>query len=266
MARLGLVVSMLLAVNLCISAGLVHAASPGPSNSENAVAVLNFHMYSLVYANSNSSMFIYNGADVNPPTYSTAPTTQVFCRIHQQAGAWFGDVDVWLGGVSWITQPLPGDVTIQGDVRMVVWMSAPEQQTAASGYAFGISEADEMGNPIGEPAYQYYYSFGNVLSSSPTPFELTFAVDQTFAGGHMIGFFVIVGSTSGDWQFQVYFDSPNMNSFASLSVIAGIIPEFTHLGPMVMLVLALGFACIISRRRNRILSSRRPTNVSRGKS
>jgi hypothetical protein len=268
-ARFGLVISLLLAVNLCISPGLVHAASPGPSNSENAVAVLNFHMYSLVYANSNSSMFIYNGADVNPPTYSTAPTTQVFCRIHQQAGAWFGDANVtsiWLGGVSWITQPLPEDVTIQGDVRMVVWMSAPEQGTAASGYAFGMSEADGRGNPIGEPSYQYYYSLGSVLSSSPTPFELTFTVDQTFPGGHIIGFFVIVGSTSGDWRFQVYFDSPNMNSFASLSVIAGIIPEFTQVGSMVMLVLAMGVACIISRRRNRNLSSCRPTSVSRGRS
>jgi hypothetical protein len=268
-ARFGLVVSLLLAVNLCISAGLVHAASLGPSNSENAVALLNFHMLSLVYANSNSSWFIYNGADVNPPTYSTAPTTQVFCRIHQQAGAWFGDINVtsiWVGVVSWITQPLPEDVTIQGDVRMVVWMSAPEQQTAASGYAFGISEADGRGNPIGEPAYQYYYSFGNVLSSSPTPFELTFTVDQTFPRGHIIGLFVLVGSTSGDWQFQVYFDSPNMNSFASLSVIAGIIPEFTQVGSVVTLALALSFACIISRKRKRILSSRRPTDVSLDKS
>jgi hypothetical protein len=149
---------------------------------------------------------------------------------------------------------------------MVVWMSAPEQETAASGYAFGMSEVDEMGNPIREPAYQYYYSFGNVLSPSPAPFELTFTIDQTFAGGHIIGFFVIVGSTSQDWQFQVYFDSPNMNSSASVPVIAGIIPEFTQLGPMVTLALALGFACIISRRRSWILSSRRPTNVSCGKS
>jgi hypothetical protein len=247
--RVALVTAVLLAVNLCISAGLVHAAPSGSSGSGNAVALLNFHMYSVVYANSNSSMFVYNGADVNPPTYSTAPTTQVFCRIHQSTGTWFGDVDVWLGGVSWITQPLPEDVTVQGEVRMVVWMSSPQQETAASGYAFGISEVDEMGNPIGEPAYQYYYSFSNVLSPSPTPFELTFTVDQTFAGGHIIGFFAIVGSTSPGWQFQVYFDSPSMNSFIALPVIAGVIPEFTQIGAIVSMAVALVFTCVIARKR-----------------
>ena len=210
---------------------------------------MNFHVYSIVYANSNSSIFVYNGADLNPPVYSTAATTQVFCRIRQNAQIWFADGDVWLGGVSWITQPLPEDVTIQGDVRMVVWMSAPEQETAASGYAFGMSEVDEMGNPIGEPAYQYYYSFSNVLRPSPTPFELTFTVDQTFAGGHIIGFFVFVGSRTQDWQFQVYFDSPNMNSFVTLPVIAGVIPEFTQVGAIASMAVALVFTCVIARRR-----------------
>jgi len=251
-ARVALVTAMLLAVNLCISAGLVHAAPSGSSGSGDGVALLNFHMYSVVYANSNSSMFVYNGADVNPPTYSTAPTTQVFCRIHQSAGSWFGDVDVWLGVVSWITQPLPEDVTVQGEVRMVVWMNAPEQETTASGYAFGISEVDEMGNPIREPAYEYYYSFGNVFSSSPTPFELAFAVDQTFAGGHIIGFFVIVGSTSQDWQFQVYFDSPNMSSFVMLPVIAGVIPEFTQIGAIASMAVTLVLTCVIARRRTSV--------------
>jgi len=210
---------------------------------------MNFHMYSIVYANSNSSIFVYNGADLNPPVYSTAATTQVFCRVRQNAQVWFADLDAWLGGVSWITQPLPSDVTIRGEARMVVWMSAPEQETIASGYAFGISEADASGNPIGEPAYQYYYSYGKMLGSSPTAFELSFTVDQTLAKGHIMSFIVIVGSTSQGWQFQVYFDSADLNSFAALPVIAGVIPEFTQIGAVASMAVALVFTCVIARRR-----------------
>jgi hypothetical protein len=244
-----LIVALLSGVNLIVCDGFVQVALASVSESEGSGVLMNFHMYSVVYAASNSSIFVYNGADLNPPTYSTTATTQVFCRVRQNGQVWFADVDVWLGGVSWITQPLPEDVTIRGEARMVVWMSAPEQETVASGYAFGISEVDGTGNPIGEPAYQYYYSYGNVLGSSPTAFELSFTVDQTFAKGHIIGFIVIVGSTSQGWQFQVHFDSPNMNSFVTLPVIAGVIPEFTQIGAVASMAAALVFTCVIARRR-----------------
>jgi hypothetical protein len=244
-----LIVVLLSGLNAIVCAGSVQVALAGLSESEGSGVLMNFHMYSVVYAASNSSIFVYNGADLNSPTYSTAVTTQVFCRVRQSTQVWFADVDVWLGGVSWITQPLPDDVTIRGEARMVVWMSAPQQETIASGYAFGISEVDGTGNPIGEPAYQYYYSHGNVFGSSPTAFELSFTVDRTFAKGHIIGFIVVVGSTSQDWQFQVYFDSADLNSFVALPVIAGVIPEFTQIGGVASMAVALVFTCLIARRR-----------------
>jgi hypothetical protein len=254
--RVLLIAILLSSLNAVICAEFVQVVVAGLSESEGSDVVMNFHMYSVVYANSNSSIFVYNGADMNPPTYSTAPTTQVFCRVRPNAQAWFADVDmwfadvdVWLGVVSWITQPLPDDVTIRGETKMVVWMSTPEQETIGSGYAFVISEIDETGNPIGEPAYQYYYSYGNVLGPSPTAFELSFTVDQTFPRGHIIGFIVFVGSTSQGWQFQVYFDSPNMNSSVMLPVIAGVIPEFTQIGAIASMSVALVLTCFIARRK-----------------
>jgi len=248
-----LIVGLLSGLNMIVSAGLVQVAAAELLKSENSDVVMNFHMYRTVYAASNSSIFVYNGADPNPPTHPTAATTQVLCRVRQSTQVWFADVDVdiWLGAVSWITQPLPEDVTIQGEVRMVVWMSAPEQETAASGYAFGISEVDAAGNPVGEPAYGYYYSYGNVFGSSPTAFELSFTVDQTFAKGHIIGFIVIVGSTSQDWGFRVYFDAADLNSFVALPVIAGVIPEFTQLGAVASLAVTLALTCVVARRRSR---------------
>ncbi len=249
--RVLLIVGLLSGLSLVIWAGFVQVARAGPSESQGNDVVMNFHMYSVVYANSDSSVVVYNGADLNPPTYSNAVTAQVFCRVPPSALVWFADVEAWVGVVSWITQPLPDDATIRGDVRMVVWMSAPEQETVGSGYAFIMSEVDDAGNPIGEPAYQYYYSYGSVLGASPIAFELSFTVDQTFAKGHMIGFIVVVGSTSQDWQFQVYFDSPNMNSFATLPVTAGVIPEFTQIGMVASLVVVLVFTWVVARRRAR---------------
>lgn len=250
--RVLLIVGLLSGFSLAVWAGFVQVTRAGPSESQGNGVVLNFHMYSVVYANSDSSLVVYNGADLNPPTYSNAVTAQIFCRVPPSAlvwfAEWFADVEAWGGVVSWITQPLPEDVTIQGDVRMVVWMSAPDQETVQSGYAFIMLEVDDAGNPKGEPAYQYYYSYGSVLGPSPTAFELSFTIDQTFAKGAMIGFIVVVGSTSQDWQFQVYFDSPNMNSFATLPVTAGVIPEFTQVGTVASLVVVLLFTWVIARK------------------
>ncbi len=210
---------------------------------------MNFHMYSTVYLNSNSSILVYNGADTGPPTHASPVTGQVFCRIRQGAQIWFADVDAWLGGVSWITQPLAEDLQIEGDLHMTVWMASSDQQPFASGYALGISEVDSMGNYVGEPVYQYYYSTGNVLNSSPQPITLSFSVNQTFAKGNIIGFLVIVGSTTESWQFQVFFDSADMNSYVTLPVLAAAIPEYPQIGMVGTVGMAVFCTYFILRKR-----------------
>ncbi len=243
---------LLLILSLGAHAQYVHVAMAGEPGSEISLSILNFHMYSVVYSNSNSSIFVYNGVDTNPPTYATALTTVVSCRVRQSARIWFGEIDVWLGAVSWITQPLAEDMTIRGNVSITVWLSTPQRETVASGYAFGLSEVDSMGNPLGEPLYDYYYSYGNVLGSSPTPLKLAFNVDRTFMKGNIIGFFVIVGSTTEGWRYQVYFDSPSMNSFAEMPTLSVPVPEFSQMG----LVATMGLAALcyyaIGRTKSRL--------------
>ena len=216
---------------------------------------MNFHMYSLVYGNSNSSIFIYNGAQTNPPTYATPVTTAIFCSVRQSAQTWFAAADVWFGVASWITQPLAEDVTIQGNVSMTVWMSTPDQDVMASGYAFGLSETDSLGNPVGGSFYQYSYYYGNILGHSPAPFRLSFDVNGTFTKGHIIGFFVVVGATTQGWRYQVYFDSPNMNSFAQLPILSVPVPEFSQAIEVIIMTMVLISLCVLKRSRNKPLAS-----------
>ena len=228
----------------------VQIASAGNSPAEIGLSKMNFHMYSLVYSNSNSSIFIYNGADSNPPTYATPVTSVVSCKVRQSAQIWFGQTDVWLGGISWITQPLTEDMTIQGKVTVTVWMSTLDQETAASGYAFGLSEADGLGNPIGDPFYQYYYNYGSVLGSLPTAFNLSFNVTRTFTKGNIVSFFVVVGSTTEGWRYQVYFDSASTNSFADVPILSVPVPEFSQAGAAMTMALVVLSCYAVARRKN----------------
>ena len=243
------VLILALIVNLALHTQFAQANAVDPQISQPSLVKMSFHMYQPVYSNSNSSIFIYNGADTNPPTHTTAPTTTVSCAIHQSAQVWFAGVDAWLGGASWITQPLAEEMTIRGNVSMTVWMSTPDPAPVVSGYALGLTEVDNMGNPIGDQFYQYRYDTGSVLSQSPAQFTLFFDVNQTFAKGNILSFFVIVGSTTKGWHYQVYFDSPSMDSFVELPTVSMPIPEFSQLGTVACMALAMLCFGIIRRRR-----------------
>jgi hypothetical protein len=231
------------------SAHYANAERPSDLSPEVDTVKMSFHMHGSVYTNSNSSILIYNGADTNPPTYATAPTATVSCAIHQSLQIWFAGVDAWVGGVSWITQPLAEEMTIQGNVSMTVWMSTDDSSPTMSGYLFGLSEVDSMGNMIGGQFYQYTYAAGSVLSQSPTQHTLAFRVEQTFAKGSILAFGVIVGSTTQGWHYQVYFDSPSMDSFVELPITSTPVPEFSQLGTVACMALAMLCSGIIYRRK-----------------
>lgn len=246
--RIVLLMTLLSVLSVAASSQLVQVTLAGDPAGEVSLSKMNFHMHSLVYGNSNSSIFIYSDADANPPTYATPVTSLISCKVRQSGQIWFGQTYVWLGGVSWVTQPLTEDLRIQGNVSVTVWMSTPDQRPLASGYAFGLSEADGMGNPVGEEFYQYYYGEGSVLGLSPTPIRLSFNVNQNFTKGNILSFFVIAGSTSEGWRYQVYFDSPNMNSFAELPILSAPVPEFSQAGAAISMTLAL-FSLLAMRRK-----------------
>jgi len=249
--RANLRLGLLVILSLAVCAQLAQASIANDSDSGASLVKMNFHMYRPVYTNSNSSIFVYSGADTNPPTYASSPTTVVSCGVRQSTQVWFAQVDGWFGGVSWITQPLAEDMAIRGNVSMTVWMNAIDEDPMASGYAFGLAEVDGLGNPIGDQFYQYYYGFQNVLGRSPGPFKLAFSVNRTFTKGNILGFFVIVGSTTQNWHYQVYYDSASMNSFAELPTVSVPIPEFSQLGAVVSMALAV-VCCAALGGRGRI--------------
>jgi hypothetical protein len=248
--------SIVLILNLAVCAQSVQAAFANDTESGGAPIMMIFHMHSSVYSNS-ASIFIYNGADTNPPIYSTPATTSVSCTsssgdfqqfLPSNAQTWLSGGNVWMGGVAWITQPLGQDLTIRGNASITVWMSSSDADVAESGYLLGMAESTSMVNIVGEPMYQYYQTSGSFLQPPPSLYRLTFGVDRTFAKGNIIAFFVIVGSTSRGWQVQVYFDSPQMNSFAELPLDGAPVPEFSQLGTVACMALAMLCSGIIYRR------------------
>jgi hypothetical protein len=247
----GAVLLMILAVMLGLAASvrLTEVARSNDLSLEASIVRMNFHMYRSIYSNSNSSMLVYSGADTSPPTYASAPTALVSCAIHRSAQILLAGVDGWFGGMSWITQPLSEDTTVQGNVSMTVWMNTPDPAPAASGYAFGLTEVDSMGNPIGNQFYRYKYSYGSILDQSPAPFTVAISVNRTFIKGGVLGFFVIVGSTTKGWHYQVHFDSSSMNSYADLPTMSTPVPEFSQLGVLAYMTLVMLGLCTIRRRR-----------------
>jgi len=246
----------ILVLMLCMRS--VQLASANSVGSDHGPLTMNFHMYSVVFSNS-ASIFIYNGADTNPPAYPTPVTAPVTCSsssiefqqfLPQSYQSSFGDSDVWFGGVSWITQPLDEDLTIRGNASITVWMSASNANVAESGYGFGILESDSTANIVGDPVYQYYYGSGRVLASTPSLYRLTFNVDRTFTKGNIIVFLVGVWSTTKAWQYQVYFDSPATNSYAELPIASVPVPEFSEMALLISLGVAVLSSYILVRRRN----------------
>ena len=242
-------VLLVIMANLVLYAQFAPMVAADMQASQSSLVKMSFHMYNPVYRNSNSSILVYNGADTNPPTYPTPLLASVSCAIHQSTQIWFASVDAWFGGVSWITQPLAEEMTIEGNVSMTVWMSTADSAPLASGYALGLTEVDSMGNPIGDQFYQYTYGTGSVLSKSPTRYTLVFSVNRTFAKGNILGFFVIVGSTTEGWHYQAYFDSPSKDSFAELPTVSMPIPEFSQVGTVACMVLTVLCFGIIHRRK-----------------
>jgi len=237
----------MLTANLVLHVQFVHAAAAGEQAPQSGLVKMSFHMYRSVYASSNSSILIYDGADTNPPTSRSPATAAISCNIRQSAQFWFVTVDAWLGGVSWITPPLATDITIQGNISITVWMSTPDPAPIASGYAFGLTEAADMSNPIGDQFYLDKYSTGSILTRSPTEHTLAFAVNRTFSKGHILAFFVIVGSTTKGWHYQAYFDSSNMDSFVQLPTGSVPIPEFSKLETVACMISAI--LCVLFVRK-----------------
>jgi len=183
-----------------------------------------FHSYSKVYQSENGSVFVYDGADAEPPL-STAPTTTVLkCEILQNMQYSFFSFDVHIGVVYWVTQSLLEDYALDGVVTMQVWLSSSDADASGTGYGMGVADLDEKGSVI-KYFYNYRYASGTILSIEPTEYSLQVMVHHVFAKDHKLVFEVAVGSTKQGWMASVHFDSVNRDYKAVLPSGPVVIPE-----------------------------------------
>ena len=211
-------------------------------------AVFYFHNRSEIYRNENESIYVYDGADRNPPLAGEAFSTIFRCKVVQQLPTAFFGTTVYVSLVSWLTPPLTENYAASGVVSVSVWLSSNDESTQASGFMFMLTDQDENDNYVGDPFYNYFYETGKALSSEPTEYSLKIDVNHVFVKGHKIAFEVILGSTTPGWTGNVYFDSPERDSRALLPGTPMIVPEFQERLLLLGLTFTVPFVFFLRRK------------------
>jgi hypothetical protein len=174
-----------------------------------------FHDDSVLYNNANQSILVYDGANQEQPLEETAIATVKTNIAQVHLGITF-----WVGGVSWLTQPLNSDVHVKGNVTLNVWMSSTDSMSLLdwSGYGGGLVDTDENGNAMWNNAPVYNYAHEKIISDNLQLYTISITnIDHVFPKGHKMGFVVGVGSTKQAWEVKVYFSSPDKASHAVMS-------------------------------------------------
>jgi hypothetical protein len=119
-------------------------------------------------------------------------------------------IEFWVGGISWLTDPLESNFHIIGNITIEVWISSSKslESLAWSGYGGGLVEIDENDNPIWNNAPTYHYTQGSILSIDPSKYTITINnLDHVFQKGNRIGFVVGIGATMRGWEAKIHFGS-----------------------------------------------------------
>jgi len=139
-----------------------------------------------------------NGTYTIWPANTSAPTGEALtwtftCTDHHI----YGDTDVWTGGTAWVSEPLLGDLYVDGEVHIHVWLNgtAPGGGSASAGLIAYVADIDETNNVTDYWESDVQILLGG-LPPEPTAFSFSIQVDEhTFVANHRIGFGVVVGST-----------------------------------------------------------------------
>jgi hypothetical protein len=171
-----------------------------------------FHGFKLMLAAENRSMFIFDRANLNPPSGKEPIVVECSSEIRQVVEG----IPSWVGGVAWGSPKLPSDTKISGRVSFHCWLSSDVWLWfwELSGIAVGVAEVDNAGKVIWGPKYIYQYSLGNKLSSAPKEYYMTVEVDHLFKAGNHILFGVVAGSTRQGWRAKMHFDCADFASRA----------------------------------------------------
>lgn len=192
------------------------------SNPETSTISLTFHNYEETII--NSSIYSYSGVDGCPPQVLNAYSISVECLTPGS----FSGFSFYMGYVAWtLAEPIQKDLHVVGEIKMTVWMSSTDDLgfLQGSGFGMGLTDIDEDGNMVeifelvDEEGNVGGRGLGNVFSPTPTPYTMILDIeDYVFEKGHTIAFGVGFGSNKQGFSVNVFFDSPDNNSGATLQV------------------------------------------------
>lgn len=200
--------------------------------------VFYFHYRTQLYRAENGSVTVLEEANLSLPLGSIPQVVEVAAAIQNITSIFFGTA--WLGSVAWFTQPINESTTIRGPIDFTVWLSSDDTPPSFSGIGAGVAVLDQQDHVVGDYPYSYSYARGNILTSTPTPYEFTVNFDRQVTSGQKLAFAVGVGSTSLAWRMKVYFDYQQYASRAQLPSSITVIPEFTQT-PAIVLFAVMAF-------------------------
>jgi len=213
--------------------------------------VFYFHYKSMLYRSNNASITLLEEANLRKPGDVIPQVVNVASTI-RNVTTLLGTV--WVGTISWISQPLAEPAIIRGSVIFGVWLSSNDRTPAFSGVGAGIAVLDQQNRTVGNYAYSYSYAHGKIIAASVREYSFNVVLDREIAAGQRLVFAVGVGSTTAGWQMKVYFDATQNPSHAQLpsSVLVLAIPEFAQVPVILMAVIAIIVSLGLPQRRLRL--------------
>jgi hypothetical protein len=213
--------------------------------------VFYFHYKSILYQSNNSSITLLEEANLSKPVEVIPQVVDVASAI-RNATTLLGTV--WVGTISWISQPLAEPAVIRGSVIFGVWLSSNDTTPAFSGVGAGIAVIDQHNQTVGNYAHSYSYTRGKIITVSAKEYNFNVDLDREVEAGQRLVFAVGVGSTTAGWLMKVYFDATQYPSHAQLpsSVLVLAIPEFTQVPVTLMVVVAIIVSLSLVQRRLRL--------------
>ncbi len=207
-----------------------------------------FHDTSILYRNDNSSLTVIAEANLEPPNNSIAKTIEIAANI-RNATTPFGTI--WVGSVSWVSQPVSKPQVLDGSITVTAWFSSNDSPPPFSGIGAGITIIDSQGNLVGQPVYAYSYGQGSVLTNQPSSYQFNLNINRSVQHGQRFVFAVGLGATAQGWKMTVYFDSLQYPSRASMPGNIQVAVSELDAPLIAALSLVAGEVLIVTSRRKR---------------
>lgn len=191
-----------------------------------------FHNNQIILRDNNGSFIAYEGVDEAMPS-GTGSQVVLQSKITGNRDGWdyYSAVAIW-------AKPLETDLHVKGTVTITAYISSTFKLTSlfsGGSYGFGVVDIDENNEEVIDFITEGPIAISrNPFTKDPAQYTLDVPVDYVFKKGHSIGFAVGFGATVEGFEATIYFDSANINSGVTLSVVETmpsdpVAPEFPSL-------------------------------------